>query len=30
MARIAQMLSGVAMLIGEPGVLRMPPLGEIR
>ena len=30
MAGIAGLLSGVATLVGNPGVLHMPPLGEIR
>jgi protease-4 len=29
-APIAKMLSGIEILIGDPGVLRMPPIGEIR
>ncbi len=29
-AGMARLLSGVATLVGDPGVLRMPPLGEIR
>jgi protease-4 len=29
-AGIANLLSGVATLIGDPGVLRMPPIGEVR
>jgi hypothetical protein len=27
---IADMLSGIATLIGDPGVLRMPSIGEVR
>jgi protease IV len=30
MAGMARLLSGVATLVRDPGVLRMPPLGEIR
>ena len=29
-AGVAQALSGIATLIGDPGVLRMPPIGELR
>jgi protease-4 len=29
-AGLAQGLSGLASLIGDPGVLRMPPIGEVR
>jgi protease IV len=29
-AGVAQALAGVATLIGDPGVLRMPPIGEVR
>jgi protease-4 len=29
-AGLANVLSGIAALIGDPGVLRMPPIGEVR
>ena len=29
-AGLADVLSGIATLIGDPGVLRMPPIGEVR
>ena len=29
-AAIAELLSGIELLIGDPGVLRMPPIGEVR
>jgi protease-4 len=29
-AGVSQALSGIATLIGDPGVLRMPPIGELR
>jgi protease-4 len=30
LAGIAKMMSGAATVLGDPGVLRMPPLGELR
>ena len=27
---LANVLSGIATLIGDPGVLRMPQIGEVR
>jgi len=29
-AGFAKLLAGIEMLVSDPGVLRMPPLGEIR